>query len=112
MKFPAKAEPSDGADQCTGCYVVRHWWTWSQYPDAPIEYQESRWSRNLIPSRMRKCQTYNMLLRMNWGKGINEVVRLFRTYPHLKQLATDPLTGEKITVSRNGVRTACLRFFE
>jgi hypothetical protein len=46
------------------------------------------------------------IARVMWGKGINEVVRLFRTDPRLRQLATDPVTGEKIAVSRNGVRTA------
>jgi hypothetical protein len=35
---------------------------------------------------------------------------LFPTDANLKQLATDPVTGEQITVSRNGVRTACRWF--
>jgi hypothetical protein len=42
LKVLAKAKPSDVALWSGGC-VARHWRTWSQYRDAPIEYQESTW---------------------------------------------------------------------
>ena len=51
------------------------------------------------------------IARVKWGRGIKEVVRLFRDNMQLRQLATDPVTGEEVTISQNGVKPACLWFY-
>jgi hypothetical protein len=40
------------------------------------------------------------IARLKRGQAIRDVVRLFRTDPHLRQWAADPATAEDITMSQ------------